>query len=56
MILNNNHRTDLIKTLEYFYKAGLFVKEAGRTYLGKDLSYEEIQEFKKKYGLKGNGY
>ncbi|MFT6969769.1 MAG: hypothetical protein ACJAXX_000330 [Roseivirga sp.] len=56
MVLNPNHRTDIIKVLEHYYEQGLFVIESGRTYLGKSLTYEEIQEFKKKYNLKGTGY
>ncbi|KYG83577.1 hypothetical protein [Roseivirga echinicomitans] len=56
MILNSNHVHDIIEVLEYYYQQGLFVQELGRTYLGKSLDYEEIQEFKKKYNLKGTGY
>jgi hypothetical protein len=58
MVLNPNHKTDIIEVLSYYYKQGLFVGEYGngRTYLGKSLTYEEIQEFKKKYNLKGTGY
>lgn len=58
MILNRNHKRDILEVLPYYYEHGIFVKEFGngRTYLGKDLSYEEIQEFKANYKLKGSGY
>jgi hypothetical protein len=56
MVLNRNHITDIIQVLECYYEQGLFVIESGRSYLGKSLNYEEIQEFKKKYNLKGTGY
>lgn len=58
MVLNRNHKTDIIETLAHYYEQGLFVREYGdgRTYLGEQLDYEEIQTFKKKYNLKGTGY
>jgi len=56
MIRHSGHRIDLINALEHYYEAGIFVKEAERTYLGKELAFEEVQAFKKKYRLKGNGY
>lgn len=56
MVLNSNHAIDIIEVLEHYYRQGLFVQELGRSYLGKSLTYEEIQEFKKKYNLKGTGY
>tara|TARA_Y100000114_G_C11764078_1_gene332147 strand:+ start:23195 stop:23644 length:450 start_codon:yes stop_codon:yes gene_type:complete len=46
----------LLKVLEKIYENGVPIKEYmdGRTYLGENLSYEEIQAFKSKYSLKMN--
>lgn len=58
LIYNRNHISDILSVLHFYYKEGLFVNEnpGNRTYLGKDLSYEEIQDFKAKYKLEGTGY
>ncbi|MCO6359317.1 hypothetical protein [Roseivirga pacifica] len=59
MVWNRNHETDLVKSIKYFYQNKILVFEngpKGRTFLGEDLSYEELQEFKSEYDLKTLGY
>jgi hypothetical protein len=43
----------ILEILKELYVKGISIEEYadGRTYLGEELSYEEIQEFKKKYNL-----
>ena len=53
-LFSSLHLKELIQILEGLYLKGIFVKEfylGKRTYLLKDLSYDEIQEFKSKYKL-----
>lgn len=53
-LFSDFHLQELKKVLELLYVKGIFVSEyyfGQRTYLLKNLNYEEIQDFKKKYKL-----
>jgi hypothetical protein len=52
--IDDSEKKNLLPVLEGLYKKRIFVREyfrGERTYLFEELSYEEIQEFKKKYNV-----
>jgi hypothetical protein len=54
-LYSNSQLKEIKQVLEQLYLKHIFVKEfhlGNRTYLLEELDYEEIQEFKKKYGLR----